>query len=50
MSNPPPLKLGDEQKVKAAGKMGHAGKEYVDQDGDICHFRFNVSMTTGPRR
>ena len=36
------MELGDEQKVKAAGKMGLEGKEYVVQDGDICHFRFNV--------
>ncbi len=25
-----------------AGKMGIEGKEYVVQDGDIMHFRFNV--------
>ncbi|MDE6118388.1 MAG: DUF933 domain-containing protein, partial [Muribaculaceae bacterium] len=24
------------------GKMGVEGKEYVVQDGDIMHFRFNV--------
>jgi ribosome-binding ATPase YchF (GTP1/OBG family) len=36
------MKLGDEQKVKAAGKMGLEGKEYIVQDGDICHYRFNV--------
>jgi ribosome-binding ATPase YchF (GTP1/OBG family) len=28
--------------VKAAGKMGLEGKEYVVPDGDICHYRFNV--------
>jgi ribosome-binding ATPase YchF (GTP1/OBG family) len=28
--------------AKAAGKLRLEGKEYVVQDGDICHFRFNV--------
>ena len=28
--------------VKEAGKMSVEGKEYVVQDGDIMHFRFNV--------
>jgi len=36
------LELGSEQAVKAAGKMGLEGKEYVVKDGDICHYRFNV--------
>jgi len=27
---------------KEAGKMNVEGKEYVVQDGDIMHFRFNV--------
>ncbi len=31
-----------EQAVKEAGKMAVEGKEYVVQDGDIMHFRFNV--------
>src|SRR5690606_9443341 len=31
-----------EQAVKAAGKMSMEGKEYVVNDGDIMHFRFNV--------
>ncbi len=31
-----------EAAVKAAGKMGLEGKEYVVKDGDIMHFRFNV--------
>ena len=31
-----------EQGVKEAGKLGVEGKEYVVQDGDIMHFRFNV--------
>ncbi|MCW5921534.1 MAG: redox-regulated ATPase YchF [Saprospiraceae bacterium] len=34
--------LGSEAKVKEAGKMAVEGKEYVVQDGDIMHFRFNV--------
>lgn len=33
---------GSEAKVKEAGKMGVEGKEYIVQDGDIMHFRFNV--------
>ncbi len=31
-----------EAAVKEAGKMGVEGKEYIVQDGDIMHFRFNV--------
>jgi hypothetical protein len=34
--------LGSENAVKEAGKLGVEGKEYVVQDGDIMHFRFNV--------
>jgi ribosome-binding ATPase len=34
--------LGGEQGAKDAGKMRQEGKEYVVQDGDIFHFRFNV--------
>ena len=34
--------LGSELKVKERGKMRLEGKEYIMQDGDICHFRFNV--------
>ncbi len=33
---------GSEAKVKEAGKMRVEGKEYVVQDGDVMHFRFNV--------
>lgn len=36
------INLGNEVKVKEAGKMRLEGKEYIMQDGDICHFRFNV--------
>ena len=36
------ITLGSEQACKEAGKMAVEGKEYVVQDGDIMHFRFNV--------
>lgn len=36
------LHYGSEAAVKEAGKMSVEGKEYVVQDGDIMHFRFNV--------
>ncbi|WP_420154731.1 redox-regulated ATPase YchF [Siphonobacter sp.] len=42
------IKLADydhyksEAAIKDAGKMAVEGKEYVVQDGDIMHFRFNV--------
>lgn len=36
------IELGSEAAVKEAGKLGVEGKEYVVQDGDIMHFRFNV--------
>ena len=36
------VSLGSEQACKEAGKMSVEGKEYVVQDGDIMHFRFNV--------
>ena len=32
----------DEKLVKENGRMRLEGKEYEMQDGDICHFRFNV--------
>jgi GTP-binding protein YchF len=31
-----------EQGCKEAGKMRLEGKEYITQDGDVMHFRFNV--------
>ena len=34
--------LGSENAVKEAGKMRVEGKEYIVQDGDVMHFRFNV--------
>jgi len=36
------ISLGSESACKEAGKMNIEGKEYVAQDGDIMHFRFNV--------
>ena len=34
--------MKSEAAVKAAGKLRVEGKEYVVQDGDVMHFRFNV--------
>lgn len=34
--------LGSEKAVKEAGKAQLKGKDYIVEDGDICHFRFNV--------
>jgi GTP-binding protein YchF len=34
--------LGSENAVKEAGKFKIEGKEYIVEDGDIMHFRFNV--------
>jgi GTP-binding protein YchF len=31
-----------EKEIRAAGKLRVEGKSYVMQDGDICHFLFNV--------
>jgi GTP-binding protein YchF len=36
------IQLRSENACKEAGKMNVEGKEYVVQDGDIMHFRFNV--------
>lgn len=36
------ISLGSEVAVKNAGKMRVEGKDYVIQDGDIIHVRFNV--------
>ena len=36
------IKYGSEAAVREAGQLGIEGKEYVVQDGDIMHFRFNV--------
>jgi GTP-binding protein YchF len=34
--------MKSEAAVRAAGKLGSEGKEYVVRDGDVMHFRFNV--------
>ncbi|MCB5207032.1 redox-regulated ATPase YchF [Methylovorus mays] len=36
------VKNKGEQGAKEAGKMRLEGKEYIMQDGDVVHFRFNV--------
>jgi GTP-binding protein YchF len=36
------VECGGENKSKDAGKMRLEGKEYIVQDGDVMHFRFNV--------
>lgn len=36
------IQYGSETAVREAGKLGIEGKDYVVQDGDIMHFRFNV--------
>ena len=36
------VKYGSEQACKDAGKLSVEGKEYVVNDGDVMHFRFNV--------
>ena len=36
------IQYGSESAVKEAGKFKVEGKEYIVQDGDIMHFRFNV--------
>lgn len=34
--------LGSETACKEAGKFGIEGKNYIVEDGDILHIRFNV--------
>jgi len=36
------IKYNGEQGAKEAGKLRLEGKEYIVQDGDVMHFRFNV--------
>lgn len=36
------LKYGSEAAIREAGKLNVEGKDYIVQDGDIMHFRFNV--------
>lgn len=36
------ITYGSELRVKEAGRARLEGKDYLMQDGDICHFRFNL--------
>jgi ribosome-binding ATPase YchF (GTP1/OBG family) len=36
------IRLGGEAGAKDKGRLRIEGKEYVVQDGDVMHFRFNV--------
>ena len=36
------IALNGEQGAKEAGKLRLEGKDYLVQDGDVFHFRFNV--------
>jgi hypothetical protein len=36
------VQYGSEKAVKDAGKIEARGRDYVIEDGDICHFLFNV--------
>jgi ribosome-binding ATPase len=36
------VRLAGEQGAKEAGRMRLEGRDYRLQDGDVCHFRFNV--------
>ncbi len=36
------ISAGSEQAVKKGGNMQLNGKDYIIEDGDICHFLFNV--------
>lgn len=36
------MTAGSELKVREMGRVRLEGKDYLMQDGDICHFRFNV--------
>jgi hypothetical protein len=36
------IKYGSEAACRESGKLQVEGKEYIVQDGDVMHFRFNV--------
>jgi ribosome-binding ATPase YchF (GTP1/OBG family) len=36
------IELGSEARCREAGKARVEGRDYVVQDGDVVHFRFNV--------
>lgn len=42
MQWPDMVALGSDSKCREAGKMRLEGKEYLPQDGEVIHFRFNV--------
>ena len=42
MQWPDMVALGSDAKCREAGKMRLEGKEYLPQDGEVIHFRFNV--------
>lgn len=37
------VECGSEKAAKEKGLLRSEGKEYVVQEGDVLHFRFNVS-------
>ncbi len=42
ISYPDYVNLSGEEGAKAAGKLRLEGKDYIVQDGDVFHFRFNI--------
>jgi len=36
------VELKNEAAIRSAGRMRSEGKNYLLQDGDVCHFLFNV--------
>jgi ribosome-binding ATPase YchF (GTP1/OBG family) len=36
------VELKTEKAIKESGRMRMEGKGYTMQDGDVCHFLFNV--------
>ena len=36
------VRLGSESACREAGKLNVEGKNYIVEDGDVMHFRFNV--------
>ena len=43
------VSLGGEQGARDAGRWRLEGRDYVVRDGDVIHFRFNVSNMSGSR-
>jgi hypothetical protein len=41
------VRYGGEQGAKEAGKWRLEGRDYLIQDGDVVHFRFNVWTSPG---